>query len=120
MNIVDAAPLLLAFLALCGVIGGFFALKAGYFQQSGTAQSQAIAALQAQGEAQAAQIVALKEAARQLKQVVSAIQRLEEKRGVTIEINGEYVTLIDNGDRRERTLRIRIEPEREKDADTPA
>ncbi len=120
MNFVEFAPTILAFLALCGVVGGFFAMRAGYFQQAGTAQSQAIAALQAQIEAQTAQVVILKEATRQLKQVVSAIQRLEEKRGVTIDINGEFVTLIDNGDRRERTLRIRIEPEPSRETDASA
>lgn len=115
MNVFTFAPTVLAFLALCGVIGGFIAVKAGYFQQSGAAQAQAIAALQAQIEAQTAQIATLKESLRHLKQVVITIQRLEEKRGVAIDINGEFVTLIDDGDRRERTLRIRIEPEPSKD-----
>lgn len=108
MNILGAAPLVLAFIALCGVIGGFFAMRAGFFQQSGQAQEQAITALQAQIEAQTAQIATLKEALLHLKQVVITIQRMEEKRGVSIDINGEFVTFIDEGDKRERTLRIRI------------
>ena len=111
MSIIEFAPLVLAFLALCGVIGGFFAMKAGYFQQSGAAQERAIDAQTAQIVSLEAQIVTLKESLRHLKQVVITIQRLEEKRGVAIDINGEFVTLIDDGDKRERTLRIRIEPE---------
>ena len=113
MNILEFAPLILAFLALCGVIGGFFAIRAGYFQQSGAAQSHAIDAQTAQIQALEAQIITLKESLRHLKQVVITIQRLEEKRGVAIDINGEFVTLLDQGDKRERTLRIRIEPELE-------
>ena len=111
INIFEVAPLVLAFLAFCGVIGGFFAIRAGYFQQSGTAQGQAISAQTAQIEALTAQVATLKESLAHLKQVVITIQRLEEKRGVTIDINGEFVTLIDEGDKRERTLRIRIEPD---------
>jgi hypothetical protein len=118
MNILEFAPLILAFLALCGVIGGFFAMKTGYFQQSGAAQGRAIDAQTAQIESLEAQIVTLKESLRHLKQVVITIQRLEEKRGVAIDINGEFVTLIDDGDKRERTLRIRIEPEPVEDANT--
>ena len=108
MNILGAVPLVLAFLALCGVIGGFFAIRAGYFQQSGQAQEQAITAQTAQIQALEAQIVTLKDALTHLKQVVITIQRLEEKRGVAIDINGEFVTFIDEGNKRERTLRIRI------------
>ena len=108
MNILGAAPFVLAFLALCGVIGGFFAMRAGYFAQSGAAQEQAIAAQTAQIQALEAQIVTLKDALSHLKQVVITIQRMEEKRGVAIDINGEFVTFIDEGTKRERTLRIRI------------
>lgn len=118
MNIIQFAPLILAFLALCSVIGGFFAMKAGYFQQSGEAQGRAITAQTAQIESLEAQIITLKESLRHLKQVVITIQRLEEKRGVAIDINGEFVTLIDDGDKRERTLRIRIEPEPTKEEET--
>ena len=108
-SILTLAPTVLAFLALCGVIGGFMAMKQGYFQQSASAQAQAIAAQTAQIEALKAQVITLKESLQRLKQVVITIQRLEEKRGVAIDINGEFVTLVDEGNKRERTLRIRID-----------
>ena len=77
------------------LIGGFFAFRSGFMKQSSEIQEQTISALktrldtlekQAEGDA--------KELAR-LRQLISTIRHALKRRGLHIEIEGEYVTVID-------------------------
>src|SRR5258706_8137566 len=122
--LVSALPGLVLMLLAAAL--GVVAYRHNNTKQLREIQTQVIATYQAQSAAQSAQnemqgrdITALQEEVVRLKRIVRAIQRLEIKRGATIEINGEYVTLIEKtrADRM-RTIQIRIEAEDETKNDT--
>ena len=117
MNILEIAPLVLALLSLCGVIGGFFAMKAGYFQQAGRAQELSIDAMSKQIESQEIQISTLEKRVDKVQGTLDALQVLLKPYSLHFEINGGTVRLIEDGTRRRTsTVEIHIEKPDEKEA----
>ena len=113
MNILEIAPLVVAFLSLCGVIGGFFAMRAGYFQQAGRAQEQALDAMDKQIQSQELQLRTCTKRIARLEQTLSRVRKEMEKRGVVLEINGETITFIEQGGKRVSTVQIHLDEEKE-------
>lgn len=110
MNLLTIAPLALAILSFCGVIGGFFAMKAGYFQQAGAAQERAIDAMSKQIESQEMQISTLEKRVDKVQGTLDALQVLLKPYSLHFEINGGTVKLIEDGARgRTSTVEIHIE-----------
>ena len=113
MNVLEIAPLALALLSLCGVVGGFFAMRAGYFQQAGRAQEQAIDAMKAQIETQELQISSVEKRVEKLQGSLDALQILLKPYSLHFEVNGGTVRLIEDGNRRTSTVEIHIEKPKE-------
>lgn len=116
MNLLAIAPLVLAILSICGVIGSFFALRAGYFQQAGRAQELSIDAMSKHIEAQELQIAALEKRVEKHQGALDALQVLLKPYSLHFEINGGTVRLIEDGNRRASTVEIHIEKPTEKEA----
>ena len=115
MNVLEIAPLALALLSLCGVIGGFFAMRAGYFQQAGRAQELSIDAMGKQIESQELQIATVEKRVEKLQGSLDALQVLLKPYALHFEINGATVRLIEDGNRRTSTVEIHIEKPAEKE-----
>ena len=117
MNLLLIAPLVLAILSICGVIGGFFAMRAGYFQQAGRAQELSIDAMRGHIETQKLQISALEKRVEKHEGALDALQVLLKPYSLHFEINGGTVRLIEDGMRgRASTVEIHIEKPDEKEA----
>ncbi len=112
MNILEIAPLAVALLSLCGVIGGFLAMKAGYFQQAGTAQERAIDAMNAQIESQEKQIATCTRRIARLEQTLARVRKEMAKRGLQLEINGETITIVEQGGKRVSTVQIYLDEDK--------
>lgn len=88
------------------LIGGFLAFKNGYKRQMGEIENNVINALKTLNEAQERQINSLENEVARMKQVLKTIQIALERRGLTIEIDRDSITLIDAQARAERTVQI--------------
>ena len=92
----NAAGIFNTFLTLCLIVGGYIAIKSGKQQQSGTLQSQAIEALQAELESLQRRIEVLEKENTRLTQTIGLIKTALGQRGVIISINGDLVTVSDS------------------------
>jgi len=93
------------------LVGGFIAFRQGYKQQMGVIEERVIDALKALNEAQERQIATCEKEIVRLKRVMNTIQIALKRRGLTIEINGDSITLIDNQGVSTRTMQINITDE---------
>jgi len=82
-------------LTLGGIIGGIFAVRKGYFQESGAIQNQTISALKTRVETLESQAESDAKELSRLRQLIVTIRHALKRRGLHIEIDGEFVTLID-------------------------
>lgn len=118
MSILQLLPYLSAVLAICITLGGLFAMRQGYTKQASEIQEQVIAALKTQNELQEAQIAAHEKEIARLKRVVATIQMALKRRGLRIEVNGSYITLVDEHAKQSRSVTIQMtdkyEPEEDK------
>lgn len=92
----NAAGIFNTFLMLCLIVGGYIAIKSGKQQQSGTLQSQAIEALQAELESLQRRIEVLEKENTRLTQTIGLIKTALGQRGVIISVTGDLVTITDN------------------------
>ena len=77
-------------------------------------QAQAITAQTAQIASQTAQISALEKKIERLERMLETVQDiLTRQYGLRVEVNGEYVTLVDEGTRQSRTVKIQLAPAKE-------
>jgi hypothetical protein len=104
-------PLLNLILVIGLAIGGAIAIRSGVGKETSGMQDRAIDAQTAQIAAQTAQIGALEQKIERLERMLETVQEVILRRGLRVEINGEYVTLIDEGNKRQSTVKIRVEPE---------
>jgi len=109
MQILEFIPYISAIFALLISIGGFFAIKQGYTKRVEEIQENVINALKVQNDLQEKQIATLNTKLEHMGQVIATLRYAVKKRGITIEINGEYITLIDAlSPRRDSSTQIRI------------
>lgn len=92
----NAAGILNTLLTLCLIVGGYIAIKSGKQQQSGTLQSQAIEALQAELESLQRRIEVLEKENTRLTQTIGLIKSALSQRGMIISISGDLVTISDS------------------------
>ena len=118
-NIGSFLPVLDLVIVLCLAIGGYLAIRSGYGKQTSEMQERAISALTAQIEAQKAQITSLEQKILRLERLLETVQETLSRRGLRIEINGEFITLIDEGTKRSNTVKIRMEPDASKKEEEP-
>lgn len=88
-------PVLSIAISVMVVLGGYYAFRQGFFKQSSEIQEQTINALntrlntlEKQAESDAKEIA-------RLRQLINTIRHALKRRGLHIEIEGDYVTLID-------------------------
>ena|SRR6266436_3847714 len=115
-NLNQFLPVLDLVLFICLAVGGFFAMKAGYFQQAGRAQEQALDAMDKQIQSQELQLKTCSKRIARLEQERAwerAWMRKEmEKRGMTIEFGGETITIVEQGGRRVSTVEIHLDEDK--------
>jgi hypothetical protein len=97
-------------LTLCVIIGGFVAFRSGFGRQSSEIQDQTINALKVRVETLEGQVESDERELARLRQVLDTVRHALKRRGLSIEIDGEYVTLVDSTTASKVTTRI---------ADTP-
>lgn len=109
-------PLLNLILVIGLAIGGIIAIRSGVGQTTSGMQARALEAQTAQIAAQTAQIAALEAKIEGLERALATVQELLARQyGLHMEINGELVTLVDEGTNRARTVRIHLEPPRKEE-----
>lgn len=101
--LISLIPILIS---LAMLVGGFFAFKNGYRKQIGEIESNVINALKTLNEAQERQISSLEDEITRMKRVLNTIQIALQRRGLTIEIDRDAITLIDVGSKSERVVQI--------------
>ena len=79
------------------IVGGYIALRSGKHRTAGEIQSQVIDALKAELETLQRRMDALEKENTRLTQIMSLIKQALRTRGLTISIEGELVTISDNG-----------------------
>jgi cell division protein FtsB len=94
-DLYNAAGVINTVLMLCVIIGGYMAIKSGKHQQAGTIQSQVIDALKAELETLQRRMDTLEKENTRLTQIMSLIKSALRKRGLTISIDGDLVTIDD-------------------------
>lgn len=82
-------------LSLFVIIGGFVAFRQGFSKQSSEIQDQTINALRTRVETLEGQVESDEKELRRLRQVLETVKHALKRRGLHIEIEGEFVTLID-------------------------
>lgn len=82
-------------LTLCVIIGGWIAFRQGFGKQSSEIQEQTINALKTRLETLESQAESDAKELRRLRQIINTIRHALKRRGLHIEIEGEFVTLID-------------------------
>ena len=113
MNLNQFLPVLDLILVICLFIGGAFAMRSGFASKSGEMQERAIIAQNAQIETQAKQIKSCEREIARLQGALGSLETLLKHYALRIEVNGETVTLVDEGTKQARTVQIRIEKESE-------
>lgn len=94
-NPTNLLPILSIIISAMVIVGGFWAFRQGFFKQSAEIQEQTINALKTRLDTLEKQAESdAKEIAR-LRQLISTIRHALKRRGLHIEIEGDYVTLID-------------------------
>lgn len=96
-------PTLSIVLSVCLLIGGFIAFRSGYFRQSSEIQEQTIDALKTRLETLEGQAESDARELARLRQLINTIRHALKRRGLHIEIEGEYVTIIDADGQRSST-----------------
>ncbi len=94
-NIYDLATIGNILIGLMILAGGYIALRSGRQQQAGAIQGQVIDALKAELEALQRRLEALEHENTRLNQTLSLIKTALRKRGLTISIDGDLVTIRD-------------------------
>ena len=96
-NFSDAVSILNTIIMLCALLGGYLAFRVSRQQSIGEIQSQVINALKAELETLQRRMDALEKENTRLVQIMGLIKSALRKRGLTISIDGDLVTISDNG-----------------------
>jgi len=92
------------------VIGGFAAYRSGFFKQSSEIQNKTIDALQARvGTLEKEREDDAKEIKR-LRTIINTVRYALKRKGMLIEIDGDYVTLVENGQSKSTRMRPPDDP----------
>jgi cell division protein FtsB len=95
MDLTNATIIINTLVILCGLAGGYAALRSGKGQQVGTIQGQVIEALKAELEAVQHRVEALEKENARLTQTIGLIKSALSRRGMVVTIDGNLVTISD-------------------------
>lgn len=98
-------------LVIAAMVGGYMALKSGKHRTSGEIQGQAIEALKAELDVMRSRLEALEKENTKLEQTMGLIRQALRRRGMTISIEGDLVT-IDDGLGSSQTGRVHLEEDK--------
>lgn len=93
-------------LSFCVIIGGWVAFRQGFGKQSSEIQDQTINALKTRVETLEGQVESDAKELTRLRQILETVRKALRRRGLHIEIEGEFVTLVDVDSGQARTTRI--------------
>lgn len=89
-------PIFSIIISIFAVVGGFIAFRQGYFKQSSEIQSQTIEALKTRVDTLESQALSDQKEIKRLRTVINTVRYALKRKGMLIEIDGEYVTLIES------------------------
>jgi len=89
-------PIISIVVSILVVAGGFAAFKQGFFKQSSEIQGQTIDALKTRVETLESQAESDAKEIKRLRTIINTVRFALKKKGILIEIEGEYITLIEN------------------------
>jgi len=93
-------------LTLCVIVGGWIAFRQGFGKQSSEIQDQTINALKTRVETLEGQVDSDTRELTRLRQILNTVRQALRRRGLHIEIEGEFVTLVDVDSGQSKTTRI--------------
>ncbi len=117
MGLPDTVSFLTALFAVFISIGGFLALRQGYSKQLGTIQVSVIEAQERRDKLQKEQIADCERKVQRMERAFRVLQKAFKRRGITIEIDGDTIYLIDEQRGPEKRLTIQIPIKDEDDED---
>jgi hypothetical protein len=103
-NLNTFVPFASLLLTVVLAVGGVFAFRGAINRSASEIQKNSIEALQAQNEAQEVQIKTLEKEMVRLKKQFETVQIALKHRGLSIEMEGDSIILIDNQTRQTRTV----------------
>lgn len=83
-------------LAICFIVGAFFAARKGFFKDNAAIQEQTINALKTRVETLESQSEAGAKEIKRLRQIINTVRYALKRKGMLIEIDGDYVTLVES------------------------
>lgn len=95
-NLNTFLPVFSIIISIFAVVGGFIAFRQGYFKQSSEIQSQTIEALKTRVDTLESQALSDQKEIKRLRTVINTVRYALKRKGMLIEIDGEYVTLIES------------------------
>lgn len=96
-ELTNAAVIGNTIITLLIIVGGYIAIRSGKHRAAGDIQGQVIDALKAELEALQRRVDSLEKENTRLTQIMSLIKQALRRRGLTISIDGDLVTISDNG-----------------------
>src|SRR5436305_6279387 len=119
MGLPDTVSFLTALFAVCISIGGFLPLRQGYAKQLGALQVGVLEAQEKRDKLQKEEIADCTRKVARMERAFRLLQKAFKRRGITIEINGDTIYLIDEqrGPEKRLTIQIPIEEEDEEAED---
>jgi len=99
-------PVISIVISLGVLVGGYMALRTGYSQQAGEIQDRVIAALKSENEGLERRLETVSEEIAALKRAMVSVRYALRRRGLILEIDADYITLVDEQSKRTYTLPI--------------
>jgi len=115
MGLPDTVSFLTALFAVFVSVGGFLALRQGYSKQLGALQVGVIEAQERRDKIQKEQIADCTRKVQRMERAFRVLQKAFKRRGITIEIDGDTIYLIDEQRGPEKRLSIQIPIEEEEE-----
>lgn len=91
-------PIFSIVISILVVVGGYIAFRSGFFKQSSEIQSQTIDALKTRVDTLESQAISDAQEIKRLRTVINTVRFALKRKGILIEIEGEYITLIESGE----------------------
>ncbi len=99
-------PVISIVISLGVLVGGYIAIRTGYSQQAEEIQDRVILALKNENEGLERRLEGVQEEIATLKRVMTSVRYALKRRGLILEVNTDYITLIDEQAKRTYTLPI--------------
>lgn len=108
-NLSTFLPVFSIIISIFVVVGGFVAFRSGFFKQSSEIQEQTINALKTRVDTLESQAEADAKEIKRLRTIINTVRYALKRKGMLIEIEGEYVTLIESGSGQSKSTHMQPE-----------